>query len=199
MLTHVAEEVRSCVRCPLHKSRTNAVPGEGGIEKGVMFIGEAPGKSEDEQGRPFVGRAGQLLTELIEMIGWRREDVYITNVVKCRPPGNRDPEDSEIEACLPYLKMQIMAIKPRLIVALGRHSAKTLYREAGLRFRGVTVERGSLKRVRLYGVDTTIFVTYHPAAALYNPRLREALETDFQKIKKFFEGGGKRRTLDDFF
>jgi len=135
-------------------NRTNAVPGEGSGSSGVMFIGEAPGRSEDEMGRPFVGRAGQLLTELIGEAGLRREDVYITNVVKCRPPGNRDPLEDEIRACLPYLRRQI--------------------------------------------VEVTIYMTYHPAAALYNPGLLERLREDFRRIPSLLRSGGKGATLDDF-
>jgi len=192
----IAEEVRRCTRCPLHRGRLNAVPGEGSPKTSIMFIGEAPGRMEDIKGRPFVGRAGKLLTALLNSIGIKREEVFITNVVKCRPPDNRDPSEYEIGRCLPYLRRQIQVIKPKLIVALGRHSARTILAEAGRSFRGINRDRGSIKSINLYGVDTNLLITYHPAAALYNPSLRNYLEADFKKIRRFIEGG--HPTLDDY-
>ncbi len=197
-LEELANKIRSCTLCRLHENRTNAVPGEGSGSSGVMFIGEAPGRSEDKMGRPFVGRAGQLLTELITLAGLRREDVYITNVVKCRPPGNRDPLEDEIRACLPYLRRQIQILRPRLIVTLGRHAAKTIAMEAGRSFRGMTRERGRSYRAVVAGVEVTIFMTYHPAAALYNPGLLEKLREDFMKIPSLLSPGKRGATLDDF-
>ena len=124
-LEAIAAEVRGCTRCRLHEGRTQAVPGEGSPETEVVFVGEGPGQNEDEQGRPFVGAAGGLLTELLRSVGWRREDVFITNVVKCRPPGNRDPEPDEIAACAPYLARQLAALDPAVVVTLGRFSLGT--------------------------------------------------------------------------
>src|SRR3954463_14665264 len=121
-LDQIAHEVSVCTRCPLHVGRTNSVPGEGQSETEVVFVGEGPGYNEDQQGRPFVGAAGGLLTELLGSVGWRRNEVFITNVVKCRPPGNRDPEPDEIAACRPYLERQLAAIDPALVVTLGRSS-----------------------------------------------------------------------------
>ena len=118
----IAGEVRACTRCRLHETRTQAVPGEGDPSTEVVFVGEGPGFNEDRQGRPFVGRAGDLLVRLLGSIGWRREDVFITNVVKCRPPDNRDPEPDEIAACEPYLRRQLEVLDPAVVVTLGRHS-----------------------------------------------------------------------------
>ena len=121
-LDAIAAEVAVCTLCPLSKGRTKAVPGEGHPETEVVFVGEGPGFNEDRQGRPFVGRAGDLLVRLLASIGWRREDVFITNIVKCRPPDNRDPEPDEIAACAPYLQRQLEILDPALVVTLGRHS-----------------------------------------------------------------------------
>jgi len=201
-LRQIEDEIRNCIKCPLHKNRTNTVPGEGSTNPEIMFIGEAPGRQEDLQGRPFVGRAGEYLTYLISTLGLRREDVYITNVVKCRPPNNRDPTEEEIDKCLPYLRRQIELLKPKIIVALGRHAAKTLARESGISFKGITRERGKIMKVKIYGLNISLVYTYHPAAALYNPNLKNIIEGDFNKIKELLkEGHAKKRrsgTLDDF-
>ena len=121
-LEAIATEVRDCTRCRLHETRTKAVPGEGDPSTEVVFIGEGPGQNEDLEGRPFVGRAGGLLVNLLVHIGWTRDDVFITNIVKCRPPGNRDPEPDEVAACAPYLHRQLEVLDPAVIVTLGRHS-----------------------------------------------------------------------------
>ena len=198
------EEIASCRKCDLYKYRKNPVPGEGRLDADIMFVGEAPGAQEDEMGRPFVGAAGKLLTELIESIGLKREDVYITNVIKCRPPNNRDPTDKEIEACSPYLIRQIQLIKPKIIVALGRHAGRFLFNNAGLKWRNMMVMHGRVYDVELFGVKTKLLATYHPAAALYYPKLRPKLEEDFQLLKKLYEeivkGAEKsvKRTLLDF-
>jgi len=191
-------QIRSCTRCPLHMYRKNPVPGEGPLDARV----EAPGRKEDEQGRPFVGMAGKLLNTLLGIAGLRREEVYITNVVKCRPPGNRDPRPEEIAACNPYLQAQINIIRPQILVALGRISGKTLFEAAGLPWRGIRAERGKPRKVKVYGVDTTLLATYHPAAALYNPKIRPLLEEDFALLGRLLREGGAekgRRTLEDFF
>ncbi|MEM0340718.1 MAG: type-4 uracil-DNA glycosylase [Acidilobaceae archaeon] len=193
-------DISKCQKCPLAKSRTNAVPGEGPLTARVMFVGEAPGRKEDEEGRPFVGAAGKLLTTLLESIGVRRNDVYITNVVKCRPPENREPIDEEIRACNPFLRKQIEIIRPRAIVALGRVAGKTLYEMAGLKWISVENARRSVVRAKIQDLDIKIAVTYHPAAALYNPQLRSELESDFKNvISKLFLDESRRRTLEDFF
>lgn len=197
-------EIRNCRKCPLFMSRKNPVPGEGSVNTNVMFIGEAPGSTEDETGRPFVGAAGKLLTQLIESIGLKRSEVYITNVVKCRPPENRDPTDEEIEACSPYLVRQIKLIKPKLIVCLGRHSARFLFINAGLKWRNMSLMHGKVFSVKLFSIDLKILATYHPAAALYYPKLRSELEKDFKTIALTIReirssSEGRSGTLLDFF
>jgi len=200
------QQILTCTKCGLHKYRKNAVPGEGRVDAVLMFVGEAPGAHEDEEGRPFVGAAGKLLTQLIESIGLKRGDVYITNIVKCRPPGNRDPTDEEIEACSPYLVKQIMLIKPKVIVALGRHSARFLFTSAGLKWSSMTAMHGKVYNVEVFGVKARLIATYHPAAALYYPKLKPELERDFQTIRRVYEeavlgersSSGKRSILDYF-
>ncbi|MET1159982.1 MAG: type-4 uracil-DNA glycosylase [Thermoprotei archaeon] len=198
----LVQEILSCRKCKLSMYRKNAVPGEGNTSAEIMFVGEAPGAREDETGRPFVGAAGQLLTELIESIGFKREDVYITNVVKCRPPNNRDPEEDEIKACSPYLIKQIQLIKPKIIIALGRHSARFLFTSAGITWKNMSVMHGKPYEVEIFGVKTILIATYHPAAALYNPKLRGSLERDFIRIREVYdkikESSKKPRTLLDY-
>ncbi len=169
----------SCTSCSLSKTRTQVVPGEGDEHAEVMFIGEGPGYHEDQQGRPFVGPAGKFLDELIESIGFKRSDVYIANIVKCRPPGNRDPVPSEIESCRQWLDPQIQLIKPKAIVTLGRYSlAKFLPGEVISRVHGVprTVD------------GQVVFPVHHPAAALYQNSLRATIEADFKKIPGLLAG-----------
>jgi uracil-DNA glycosylase family 4 len=172
-LADLHNQVQTCQRCILSQGRTNAVPGQGPEDAGVMFIGEGPGFHEDRQGIPFVGAAGNYLNELLAKIGLKREDVYITNVVKCRPPGNRDPQPQEIEACRPYLDEQIALIHPRLIVTLGRFSMQRY-------FPGASISRihGQPKRVG----NVIYYPMFHPAAALHQPRWRSLLEEDILKI-----------------
>ena len=194
----IEEEIRNCRKCPLYQSRTNPVPGEGSLTPKIFFIGEAPGAQEDKTGRPFVGAAGKLLTSLIEEIGLSREDVYITNVVKCRPPGNRDPSIEEIEACKPYLIRQLKLMKPSLIVTLGRHAAKVISEFMNKKFRSMTREHGKVYKVNILGFETIVVHTYHPAAALYNPGLLNNLKDDFKIIEDVLKGGRKKGTLEDF-
>ena len=173
VLTAVANEVRACTRCPLHRGRTQAVPGEGNPISDVLLVGEGPGAREDATGRPFVGPAGQLLNELLGSLGWAREDVFIANVVKCRPPGNRDPEPEEIAACSGYLDRQEAALDPAVIVTLGRHSLQRYL--PGARISGV---HGQLRR----SSGRFIFPMYHPAAALHQASLRETLFADIRGL-----------------
>ncbi len=194
-------EILNCTKCPLYTSRTKAVPGEGSLNAKLMFVGEAPGRNEDLEGRPFVGSAGKLLDSLLTLIGIERSQVYITNVVKCRPPDNREPLDDEVKACNPYLRKQISMIRPKVIVALGRIAGRTLYEMAGLKWSSIRVARGRIERVKVGDVNVSLVVTYHPAAALYNPGLREELEEDFKNIISSLikESKTKRRpTLEDF-
>lgn len=202
-LEELAAEIRACRRCPLHAGRTKAVPGEGDPYTRIVFVGEAPGFNEDLQGRPFVGAAGQLLSTLLGSIGLTRESVFITNVVKCRPPGNRDPADEEIQACLPFLKRQLEVIQPTLIVTLGRHSTRTLLGLHGIAASSIMAVRGEIFRLEEKWGTVLLFPTLHPAAALYNPRLRGLLEKDFKKIARHAGGSGDRHsggqsTLDLF-
>jgi len=189
-LEQLHEEIKRCARCPLHKTRRNAVPGEGSGRLGVMIVGEAPGSSEDEQGRPFVGTAGSLLNETLTTLDVERGDLYITNVVKCRPPGNRTPTREEVAACLPYLLRQIEILRPRRIIALGAVSAGALLGLIGRQVERVGDVRGKCFRGRVAGVDVEICVTYHPAAVLRNPRLREAFAED---LAAFLGRGGLER------
>ncbi|MFA6918056.1 MAG: uracil-DNA glycosylase [Candidatus Gracilibacteria bacterium] len=172
------QDIKNCTKCGLCKGRKNAVPGEGSYEAKVLFIGEGPGADEDMQGRPFVGAAGKLLTQLIESLGMKREEVFIANVVKCRPPGNRDPLPEEIAACWPYLEEQIKIIKPKLIVTLGRHSMGRFL--PGLKISEV---HGQPKRANGIWQERQIYLPlYHPAVALYDPGKRVTLFEDFKKI-----------------
>lgn len=177
-LEKIAEQVLVCTRCRLSETRTNAVPGEGNPQTKVMFVGEGPGFNEDKQGRPFVGNAGQFLEEMLGNIGLTRSDVFITNVVKCRPPENRDPEDDEKAACYPYLEGQIKLINPLLIVCLGRHSLATFL--PGFKISAV---HGQPKKRG----DRVVLPLYHPAAALHNGGLRQTLIDDFGRIPAILE------------
>jgi uracil-DNA glycosylase len=172
-LTQVSAEASVCTKCDLQFSRKLAVPGEGPSDAEIMFIGEGPGFHENEQGRPFVGAAGQFLEELLASIGLKREQVFITNVVKCRPPGNRDPQIEELEACSGYLDRQIQAINPKVIVTLGRFSMARFLPNAR-----ISQVHGQAMRVR----GRTIVPMYHPAAALHQPSLRSLIEKDFSQL-----------------
>jgi DNA polymerase len=173
LLTAVAAEVSGCTRCPLHVGRTQTVPGEGNPLSDVLLVGEGPGAREDATGRPFVGPAGQLLDELLRSIGWAREHVFIANVVKCRPPGNRDPEPDEINACRPYLDRQEAALDPAVIVTLGRHSLRRYLPDAR-----IGEVHGRLRR----SGGRYVFPMYHPAAALHQSSLRETLFADIRGL-----------------
>jgi uracil-DNA glycosylase family 4 len=186
-LAQVADEVRGCTRCPLAARRTIAVPGEGNVLSDVLLVGEGPGAREDATGRPFVGPAGQLLNELLSAIGWAREDVYITNVVKCRPPGNRDPEPDEIAACSAYLDRQERALDPAVVVTLGRHSLQRYL--PGARIGAV---HGGLRRA--YS-GQHVFPMYHPAAALHQASLRETLFRDVRGLPAALLAA--RQAIDD--
>lgn len=177
-LTTLEEEVRACTRCPLCRSRTRAVPGEGPIDASILFVGEGPGAREDQTGRPFVGPAGRLLETLLERIGLMRDDVYITNVVKCRPPNNRDPEPNEIAACEPYLQRQLALIDPEIVVTLGRFAM-----EHWLPDERITRVHG--KGFRLG--RRLIVPMFHPAAALHREQWRPALEQDFDRLPRLID------------
>ncbi|NBD35693.1 MAG: uracil-DNA glycosylase [Chloroflexi bacterium] len=178
-LQEIHEEIRACTKCPLHAGRTNAVPGAGPVDAEVMVIGEGPGFHEDQQGLPFVGASGQFLDELLANAGIDRNSVYISNVVKCRPPGNRDPKPEEVEACKPYLDRQIELINPKVIVTLGRHSmARAFPNDKISRVHGQPRQVG----------EQVYFPMYHPAAALHQPSLRKTVEADFDRLRMMLDG-----------
>lgn len=180
-LDRLAAEVRECTKCPLHRGRTHAVPGEGPADADIMFIGEGPGFHEDQQGRPFVGAAGQFLEELLNGIGLTREQVYITNVIKCRPPGNRDPLPQEVNACEPYLDRQIELIQPTVVVTLGRFSMARAFPNAR-----ISHIHGDPRKIG----GIVYYPMYHPAAALHRPSLRGTVEEDMRKIPDVLERAG---------
>jgi DNA polymerase len=173
ILAEIAQEVNQCTRCNLHYARKNGVPGEGPADASIMFIGEGPGFHENQQGRPFVGPAGRFLDELLDRIGLAREEVFIGNVVKCRPPGNRDPQADELEACNPFLDRQIQVISPRVIVTLGRYSMSKFFSHAK-----ISQVHGQAMQVR----GRLVVPMYHPAAALHQPSLKAIVERDFEKL-----------------
>jgi uracil-DNA glycosylase family 4 len=172
-LVDLYDQIRNCTRCPLAQGRTRAVPGEGPEDAAVLFIGEAPGFHEDKSGRPFVGAAGRFLEELLADIGLKRSDVYIANVIKCRPPGNRAPTQTEIEACKPYLDRQIELIRPQMVITLGRFSMERY-------FPGAKISSIHGKPRKIEGV--LYYPMYHPAAALHQPALRSAVVEDMKRI-----------------
>jgi DNA polymerase len=176
----LVSEINGCTLCTLSAKRTRAVPGDGSRTADIMFIGEGPGFYEDRDGLPFVGPAGKLLDELLMSIGLSRQEVYITNMIKCRAPNNRDPLPGEIDACRPYLARQLDLIAPKVIVTLGRFSFARF-------FPGETISKARGKP-RKWG-DITVYPMYHPAAALHNPRLRGVIEADFRNLPALIESG----------
>ena len=190
-LETIAAEVRTCTRCRLADGRTNAVPGEGSPDTEVVLVGEAPGFNEDRLGRPFIGRAGDLLVKLLGSIEWRREDVFITNVVKCRPPDNRDPEADEVAACAPYLERQLEVLDPALIVTLGRHSMGRFM--PGAR---ISQAHGTIGAVdpASGARDATVFAMYHPAAALRGAEVERQSYEDVAKVPQVLLDVRERRS-----
>src|SRR5512135_1511112 len=178
VLREVAGQVAVCEKCALHYSRKKAVPGEGPVDAEIMFIGEGPGFYENEQGRPFVGQAGKLLEELLAAIGYKRQQVFITNVVKCRPPGNRDPLPEELAACNDYLERQIEALNPKIIVTLGRYSMAKFLPNAK-----ISDVHGQAAWIR----GRLVVAMYHPAAALHQPSLMPALQKDFSRLPEYIQ------------
>ncbi len=188
ILKEVAQQTAVCTKCELQYSRKLAVPGEGPAEAEILFIGEGPGFHENEQGRPFVGAAGQFLEELLASIHLKREQVFITNVVKCRPPGNRDPQTEELAACSDYLERQILAINPKVIVTLGRYSMARFLPNA-------KISEIHGQAVRVHG--RLIVPMYHPAAALHQPSLRSAVVADFAKLPEWMAKAGTVPEIPD--
>jgi DNA polymerase len=181
----LARDVHECRRCPLGFSRTHAVPGVGPSSARIMVVGEAPGQNEDQQGEPFVGAAGKLLDQLLRGIGLSRSDVFITNILKCRPPNNRDPQPAEVQACSPYLEQQLLLIKPEVVLILGRHALARLLpgQESISRLHGHVIVKDAV----------TYIPVYHPAAALYNSFLMGPLEQDFKAVKAHLDRVEERR------
>ena len=169
----------TCVKCPLGLTRTKFVFGTGNPAATLMIVGEAPGADEDAQGEPFVGRAGQLLTKILEAIGFRRDEVYICNILKCRPPGNRKPLPEEVDLCIPYLRKQIALVKPKVILALGLTAAENLL--------GTSESLGRLRGRILQYEGTPLMVTYHPAALLRNPNWKRPTWEDVQAVRKLHD------------
>jgi uracil-DNA glycosylase family 4 len=183
-LVELFEEVKVCTKCPLHETRTKAVFGAGDADAEVMFVGEAPGAEEDRQGLPFVGRAGQLLNQMLGEIGLSRGDVFIANVLKSRPPGNRDPQPLEIEACKPYLFEQVRLIEPRVVCTLGNFATKLLSGNPA----GITRVRGTPQVHELGGRTVFLLPLFHPAAALRTPAVKETLRADLDLLPQLLAG-----------
>ncbi len=182
-LREYAEETASCTKCALAEGRTQVVFGSGSPHADLMFVGEAPGFHEDQQGVPFVGQAGKLLDKLLEGIGLTRADVFVANVLKCRPPGNRDPMPEEIAACEPHLFRQIELIEPKLVATLGNFATKLLSGKPA----GITRVHGHEQEVTLGSRTVALYPLYHPAAALYTPSMLKVLEEDFARIPALLE------------
>ncbi|MFO8133121.1 MAG: uracil-DNA glycosylase [Thermoplasmatota archaeon] len=191
ILTELEDAIHSCQRCHLHQTRKNAVPGEGNPDAAIMFIGEAPGSREDQTGRPFVGRAGTVLDQALESADVKRDEVYITNVVKCRPPDNRNPTRHEIETCTPFLDEQISRIAPSVICTLGTFAAGYVLSAYGFAAGPLSAIHGTVYRSPLAMLN--IVPLYHPAAALYNPGLREVIQSDMHRVASLLDATGKTR------
>jgi DNA polymerase len=189
-LVELYREVEKCERCPLAASRTHVVFGSGNADADLMFVGEAPGFHEDQQGQPFVGAAGKLLDKLLAEIGMSREDVFIANVLKSRPPGNRDPQPEEIEACKPYLTRQIELIEPRVICTLGNFSTKLLTRRQD----GITRVHGQPQDHVIAGLPIRIYPIYHPAAGLRSAAMLETLRGDFRRLPELLDAARPEAT-----
>ncbi len=189
-LEQIANDVRECTGCRLHETRTRAVPGEGDPDTEVVFVGEGPGFNEDREGRPFVGRAGGLLVRLLGAIGWQREDVFITNVVKCRPPDNRDPQPDEIAACAPHLRRQLEVLDPAVVVTLGRYSMGTFIPGARIgQVHGTTAPADPETGAR----DALVFAMYHPAAALRTATIERESFDDIARVPEVLVRARARR------
>lgn len=191
-MNELDEKIKKCTKCDLHKTRTNAVPGEGPKDADVMLIGEAPGHNEDQKGKPFVGSAGKKLEKLLNKAGLERDEIFIVNVLKCRPKNNRDPTQKEIELCRPYLKKQIRMIKPKLIVTLGRFAASELLGRSVK----ISREHGEVEDSSYAGWHCKLFKSYHPAAALYGAEVGEKLEKDFEELGKVISNLSEFKTAE---
>lgn len=184
-LKEIKEEVLKCKKCSLYKNRNHPVIGKGNHNAEIMFIGEAPGAQEDKTGHPFCGRAGDILDELLNSVSIKRPDIYICNILKCRPPSNRDPETKEIESCTPYLERQIKIIKPKIICSLGRYSMQFLMEKFGIgdKIEQISKIHGSLFEIKIGSQKLKFVAFYHPAVVAYNMSMKETLKKDFQILK----------------
>ncbi len=187
MLADIAREIENCKACPLWRTRTKPVPGEGPENAKIMLVGEAPGRKEDLTGRPFVGAAGKFLDELLALAGLSREEVFIGNVVKCRPPGNRDPFPSEIQACKPWLEKQFQVISPRVVVTLGRFSLTFFQEKFGLPRDSISKIHGRQIRVDTLTWHGWLVPMYHPAAGLYRGEVKQAIIEDWKRFGEFLK------------
>ena len=181
-IKQLSQDVAGCKKCDLYKTRKNPVVGNGSLNASVVFIGEAPGYHEDMQGIPFVGRAGKVFDELLQSIRLEREEVYVCNILKCRPPDNRNPFDSEIKACTPYLDRQITAIKPKVIGTLGNFATSYILQKFGLQAEKIGKIHGKTFHIKNLLFESRIVPLYHPAAATYNPNMKSILLDDFKTI-----------------
>jgi len=186
-MKRIANAVEDCRDCALWKTRHNAVVGSGSADATILFVGEAPGYHEDQQGIPFVGKAGKILDELLASIGLQRDEVYIANILKCRPPQNRNPLKSEIEACTGHLNNQIEFIQPKVIIPLGNFATSYLFEKFGLPYDKISKIHGKIFRINTVFDKITIIPSYHPAVATYNPRTKQTLLEDFKIIKCVIE------------
>jgi DNA polymerase len=183
ILDAIASEIVVCTKCRLSKGRKNAVPGEGSPGSQIMFIGEGPGRTEDVEGQPFVGQAGKILDTLLSDACLTRENVFICNVVRCKPPGNRTPLPDEIQACTPYMDRQMKIIQPKVIVTLGKCSTGYIFSKAKRSFSSITQVHGKFYKKTILGMQVNLFPSFHPAAALYSAKYKEQLMKDFQGLK----------------
>jgi len=189
LLKKIKNEVINCKKCSLSKTRTLPVIGQGDHNAKIMFIGEAPGLNEDKTGVPFCGQSGNILTELLNSIGLQRENVYICNILKCRPPGNRNPQTDEIKACVSYLESQIETIKPKIIGALGNYAVSHILKQYNLddQIQGISKIRGKIFEARASFGKIRIIPLYHPAVVVYNANMKDILKEDFKILKKYNE------------
>jgi len=183
-INHIANLINKCKKCKLHLNRNNPVVGEGNSNASIIFIGEAPGKNEDNFGRPFIGRAGKILDEMLDYIGLKRNDVYMSNIIKCRPPKNRNPLKIEIEKCSEYLDKQLEIIRPKVIVPLGRYAISYIFNKFNLSSEKVSSIHGKIFSINSSFGKIKIIPIYHPAVVIYNKNIRYILLNDFKKIEE---------------
>jgi len=186
-MKNIVDLVKNCKKCNLWKTRNKPVTGDGSENADIMFIGEAPGYNEDREGLPFVGKAGGVLDQLLESVGLKRQEVYIANILKCRPPKNRNPFESEINSCTIYLNKQIEIIQPKLIISLGNFASSFTFKKFGLKYDKISSVHGKIFQINTIFGDKKIIPMYHPAVATYNPNIKDILIKDFNSIQKVIE------------